>query len=404
MIGAVLKIAMRALARNKGRSALTMLGIIIGVASVIAMVGLGQGAQKQVQQQIESMGTNMLIISAGSQRMGGVRAGAGTSTTLTPDDLDAILRDAPAVSAISPSVSVPVTLVFGNGNWSTRAEGVAPSNLAIRNRSIASGELFTDADVRTAARVVVIGQTVARELFAGSDPVGQTVRVRNLPFRVVGVLTPKGQTQWGQDQDDTLLMPYTTAMKKLLSTQYVTQAYVSAISADATFEAESQIAGILRQRHNIRAGQEDDFNVRNLTDVAESAEATTRVMTMLLGSIAGVSLLVGGIGIMNIMLVSVTERTREIGIRMAVGAKSKHIRVQFILESLVLGLAGGIAGIVLGVGVAAVTSGVFGWPVITSPTAVMISALFSMMIGVFFGYYPARKAAALDPIEALRFE
>jgi putative ABC transport system permease protein len=404
MIGAVLKIAMRALARNKGRSALTMLGIIIGVASVIAMVGLGQGAQKQVQQQIESMGTNMLIISAGSQRMGGVRAGAGTSTTLTPDDLDAILRDAPAVSAISPSVSVPVTLVFGNGNWSTRAEGVAPSNLAIRNRSIASGELFTDADVRTAARVVVIGQTVARELFAGSDPVGQTVRVRNLPFRVVGVLTPKGQTQWGQDQDDTLLMPYTTAMKKLLSTQYVTQAYVSAISADATFEAESQIAGILRQRHNIRAGQEDDFNVRNLTDVAESAEATTRVMTMLLGSIAGVSLLVGGIGIMNIMLVAVTERTREIGIRMAVGAKSKHIRVQFILESLVLGLAGGIAGIVLGVGVAAVTSGVFGWPVITSPTAVMISALFSMMIGVFFGYYPARKAAALDPIEALRFE
>ena len=254
------------------------------------MVGLGQGAQKQVQQQIESMGTNMLIISAGSQRTGGVRAGAGTSTTLTPDDLDAILRDAPAVSAISPSVSVPVTLVFGNGNWSTRAEGVAPSNLAIRNRSIASGEFFTDADVRTAARVVVIGQTVAQELFAGSDPVGQTVRVRNLPFRVVGVLTPKGQTQWGQDQDDTLLMPYTTAMKKLLSTQYVPQAYVSAISADATFEAESQIAGILRQRHNIRAGQEDDFNVRNLTDVAESAEATTRVMTMLLGSIAGVSL------------------------------------------------------------------------------------------------------------------
>ena len=404
MIGAVLKIAMRALARNKGRSALTMLGIIIGVASVIAMVGLGQGAQKQVQQQIESMGTNMLIISAGSQRMGGVRAGAGTSTTLTPDDLEAILRDAPAVSAISPSVSVPVTLVFGNGNWSTRAEGVAPSNLAIRNRSIVSGELFTDADVRTAARVVVIGQTVARELFAGSDPVGQTVRVRNLPFRVVGMLTPKGQTQWGQDQDDTLLMPYTTAMKKLLSTQYVTQAYVSATSADATFEAESQIAGILRQRHNIRAGQEDDFNVRNLTDVAESAEATTRVMTMLLGSIAGVSLLVGGIGIMNIMLVSVTERTREIGIRMAVGAKSKHIRIQFILESLVLGLAGGIAGIVLGVGVAAMTSGVFGWPVITSPTAVMVSALFSMMIGVFFGYYPARKAAALDPIEALRFE
>jgi len=404
MIGAVLKIAMRALARNKGRSALTMLGIIIGVASVIAMVGLGQGAQKQVQQQIESMGTNMLIISAGSQRSGGVRAGAGTSTTLTPDDLDAIVREAPAVSAISPSVSVPVTLVFGNGNWSTRAEGVAPSTLAIRNRSVASGEFFTEADVRTAARVAVVGETVSRELFAGGDPVGQTVRVRNLPFRVVGVLSPKGQTQWGQDQDDTVLIPYTTAMKKLLSTPYVSQAYVSASSSAATFEAESQISGILRQRHNIRAGQEDDFSVRNLTDIAESAQATTRIMTLLLGSIAGVSLLVGGIGIMNIMLVSVTERTREIGIRMAVGAKSKHVRTQFLLESLVLGLAGGIAGILLGIGIATITSNVFGWPVTTSPVAICTSALFSMMIGVFFGYYPARKAAALDPIEALRFE
>ena len=404
MIGAVLKIAMRALARNKGRSALTMLGIIIGVASVIAMVGLGQGAQKQVQQQIESMGTNMLVISAGSQRTGGVRGGAGTSMTLTPDDLEAILRDAPAVSAISPSVSVPVTLVFGNGNWSTRAEGVAPSTLAIRNRSVSSGEFFTDVDVRTAARVAVIGETVARELFSGSDPVGQTIRVRNLPFRVVGVLSPKGQTQWGQDQDDTVLIPYTAAMKKLLSTQYVSQAYVSATSSQATFEAESQIGAILRQRHNIRQGQEDDFSVRNLTDIAESAQATTRVMTMLLGSIAGVSLLVGGIGIMNIMLVSVTERTREIGIRMAVGAKSKHVRTQFLLESLVLGLAGGILGIGLGIGISTVTSNVFGWPVITSPTAMAASALFSMMIGVFFGYYPARKAAALDPIEALRFE
>ncbi len=404
MIGAVLKIALRALARNKGRSALTMLGIIIGVASVIAMVSLGQGAQTQVQQQIESMGTNMLIISAGSQRTGGVRGGAGTSTTLTLDDLQAIQRDAPAVTSISPSVTVPVTLIFGNGNWGTRAEGVAPTYLAIRNRSVSSGEFFTDTDIRTAARVAVIGETVSRELFAGADPVGQTVRVRNLPFRVVGVLTAKGQTQWGQDQDDTVLIPYTTAMKKLLSTQYISLAYVSAGSTQATFDAETEIGGILRQRHNIRSGQEDDFTVRNLTDIAESAEATTRIMTMLLGSIAGVSLLVGGIGIMNIMLVSVTERTREIGIRMAVGAKSKHVRTQFLLESLVLGLAGGIVGITLGIGLSAVTSKVFGWPVITSATAVVVSALFSMMIGVFFGYYPAKKAAALDPIEALRFE
>jgi putative ABC transport system permease protein len=404
MIGAVLKIALRALARNKGRSALTMLGIIIGVASVIAMVSLGQGAQKQVQQQIESMGTNMLIISAGSQRTGGVRSGAGTSTTLTPEDLQAILRDAPAVADLSPSVNVPVTLVFGNGNWSTRAEGVAPSYPSIRNWTVASGEFFTEADVRTAARVAVIGQTVVNQLFGGGEPIGQTIRVRNLPFRVVGVLGAKGQSQFGQDQDDTVFIPYTTAMKKLLSTQYVPTAYVSASDSQATFVAETQISEILRQRHNIRPGEENDFTVRNLTDLANSAEQTTQIMTMLLGSIAGVSLLVGGIGIMNIMLVSVTERTREIGIRMAVGAKSKHVRTQFLLESLVLGLAGGLIGIAAGVGLSALTSSVFGWPVTTSPTAVFASAIFSMAIGVFFGYYPARKAAALDPIEALRFE
>jgi putative ABC transport system permease protein len=404
MIGAVLKIALRALARNKGRSALTMLGIIIGVASVIAMVSLGQGAQKQVQQQIESMGTNMLIISAGSQRTGGVRSGAGTSTTLTPEDLQAILRDAPAVADLSPSVNIPVTLVFGNGNWSTRSEGVAPSYPSIRNWTIASGEFFTEADVRTAARVAVIGQTVANQLFGGGEPIGQTIRVRNLPFRVVGVLGAKGQSQFGQDQDDTVFIPYTTAMKKLLSTQYVPTAYVSAADSQATFVAETQISEILRQRHNIRPGEENDFTVRNLTDLANSAEQTTQIMTMLLGSIAGVSLLVGGIGIMNIMLVSVTERTREIGIRMAVGAKSKHVRTQFLLESLALGLAGGLIGIAAGVGLSALTSSVFGWPVTTSPTAVFASAIFSMAIGVFFGYYPARKAAALDPIEALRFE
>jgi putative ABC transport system permease protein len=400
----VMKIALGALTRNKVRSALTMLGIIIGVASVIAMVSLGQGAQKQVQDQISSMGTNLLIVSAGSQRgAGGVRAGGGTASTITLEDVDAI-RQQPAVSAVSPGVTASVTLVAGNQNWTTRAEGVAPSYLGIRNRAVAAGTFFTDSDVRSAARVAVIGKTIADQLMLGSDAVGQMIRVRNLPFRVVGVLAAKGQSSFGQDQDDTLLIPYTTAMKKLLSTQYVPQGYVSAGSTQATFEAETQIGDILRQRHNIRSGQDDDFNVRNLTDIAESAEATTRVMTMLLGSIAGVSLLVGGIGIMNIMLVSVTERTREIGIRMAVGAKSKHVRTQFLLESLVLGFTGGVVGIALGIGLSAVTSKVFGWPVITSPTAVVVSALFSMMIGVFFGYYPAKKAAALDPIEALRFE
>ena len=400
----VLKIALRALARNKVRSALTMLGIIIGVASVIAMVSLGQGAQKQVQDQISSMGTNMLIVSAGSQRQsGGVRGGGGTSTTLTPDDAAAI-AGAPAVSDVSPAVTAPVTLVFGNQNWTTRAEGVAPAYLSIRNRAIAAGDIFTEGEVRTAARVAVIGQTVADQLFAGADPVGQTIRVRNLPFRIVGVLEAKGQSQWGQDQDDTLLIPYTTAIKKLLSQTHVSTIYVAAPSAEQTFAAEEQVATMLRQRHNIRSGQEDDFSVRNLTDIAEAAQATTRVMTMLLGSIAGVSLLVGGIGIMNIMLVSVTERTREIGIRMAVGARSKHVERQFLIESVALGLAGGFTGIVLGVGISLALSGVFNWPTLISPVAVVVSAIFSMAIGVFFGFYPARKAANLDPIEALRFE
>jgi putative ABC transport system permease protein len=403
MIGPVVKIALRALARNKVRSALTMLGIIIGVASVIAMVGLGQGAQRQVQDQISSMGTNMLIVSAGSQRTGGVRGGAGSASTITVEDVEAI-GQSPAVAAVSPSVSASVTLVYGNQNWTTRAEGVAPSYLNIRNRGVASGEFFTPGDVRTAARVAVIGQTVADNLFAGSDPVGQTLRVRNLPFRVIGVLAAKGQTQWGQDQDDTVLVPYTTAMKKLLSTVYVPTVYVSATSEEATTQAEQQINTLLTQRHNIRQGQEPDFSVRNLTEVAEAAEATTRVMTMLLGSIAGVSLLVGGIGIMNIMLVSVTERTREIGIRMAVGARSKAVQNQFLIESVVLGLAGGVTGIVLGMGTSIVLAKVFNWPSLISPTAVFVSAAFSMAIGVFFGFYPAKKAANLDPIEALRFE
>ncbi len=404
MIASVLKIAMRALARNKARSALTMLGIVIGVAAVIAMVSLGQGAQEQVQEQIASMGTNMLIVSAGSQNSGGLRGGAGTSTTLTPEDVQAVLRDDPSVRAASPSVGVGVTLVFGNQNWTTRAEGVGTQYPDIRNRGVVSGEFFTDADVTTAARVAVIGQTVADQLFPGIDPVGQSLRVRNLPFRVIGVLERKGQTQWGSDQDDTLVIPYTTAMKKLLSTTYLPTIYISAATPEATKTAEQQVGDTLRARHNIRPGQPDDFNVRNLTDVADTAEATTRVMTLLLGGIAAVSLLVGGIGIMNIMLVSVTERTREIGIRMAVGARAKHVQYQFLIESLVLGLAGGLGGILLGLCVSLVLSAGFGWPQLISPLAVAGSALFSMTIGVFFGYYPAKKAANLDPIEALRFE
>jgi putative ABC transport system permease protein len=404
MIGPVLKIALRALARNKVRSALTMLGIIIGVASVIAMVSLGQGAQKQVQERIASMGTNLLIVSAGSQTSGGVRGGAGSRTTLVPEDVEAIVRESPAVAAASPSVSTSATLIFGNQNWTTRAEGVGISYLKVRARDVSSGTFFTDTDVRSAARVVVIGQTVVNEVFGGADPVGQTMRLRNLPFRVVGVLAAKGQTQWGQDQDDTVVIPYTTVMKKLLATTYIPTAYISAVSSEASSAAEEQIKDVLRRRHNIRSGQEDDFTVRNLSDVAEMAEETAGVMTLLLGGIAGVSLLVGGIGIMNIMLVSVTERTREIGIRMAVGARTAHVKYQFLIESVVLGLAGGLAGILVGIGASIIMSRLFQWPQLISPLATVGSALFSIAIGVFFGYYPARKAAALDPIEALRFE
>jgi len=332
-----------------------------------------------------------------------VRSGSGTASTLDLADVEAIAQ-ASAVSSVSPSVTASVTLVSGNQNWTTRAEGVAPSYLTIRSRNLSSGVFFSSSDVRSSARVAVIGQTVADQLLLGSDPVGQTIRVRNLTFRIIGVLAAKGQTSFGQDQDDTILIPHTTAMKKLLAATYVPTIYVSATDQQATFAAEEQIRTILRQRHNKRDGQEDDFNIRNLTDVAEAAQETTRVMTILLGSIAGVSLLVGGIGIMNIMLVSVTERTREIGIRMAVGARSASVQNQFLIESLVLGLAGGAAGILFGVAVSMLLSKVFDWPALISPAAVIVSAIFSMAIGVFFGYYPARKAANLDPIEALRFE
>jgi putative ABC transport system permease protein len=381
-----------------------MLGIIIGVSSVIAMVSLGQGAQQQVEQQISSMGTNMLIVQAGSQQTAGVRGGAGSNTTLTPEDLEAIGRELPSVAAVSPGVSTSVTAIAGNQNWSTRGEGVSPDFLLIRNRTVTQGVFLSDADVRSAARVVVLGKTVSDALFPGLDPVGQTLRIRNLPFKVIGVLDPKGQSSMGQDQDDTVLMPYTTAMKKLQAITYVPMGFVSAVSAEATTQAQSEIEALLRTRHKIRANEADDFTVRNLTEVAEAAQSTTQILTLLLGCVAGVSLLVGGIGIMNIMLVSVTERTREIGIRMAVGARTAHVRNQFLIEALILGLSGGVLGILGGVAVSITIAVVFGWPQLLSPTAMFGSALFSMAIGIFFGYYPARKAADLDPIDALRFE
>jgi putative ABC transport system permease protein len=402
----IIRIAFRALARNKMRAALTMLGIIIGVSAVIAMVSIGQGAQASVQAQIENMGTNLLFISAGAQNVGGVRSGAGDTgtNTLTAEDLDAIRREVPSVAMVTPNVNARSQLVSGNLNWSTSVQGVSEQFPDVRKWTVQSGEFFAETDVRTAARVIVIGQTIADNLFPGMDPVGQTVRVMNLPFRVVGVMTRKGQDPQGRDQDDTAFAPYTTVQKKILGSPRLQIAYVSAISQDATYTAQTQITELLRQRHKLSANDANDFTVRNMTDVAEAANETNNIMTILLGSIAGVSLLVGGIGIMNIMLVSVTERTREIGIRMAIGARSSAVRTQFLIESIVLSLTGGFAGILLGIAASLAIPLMLGWPTLVSTTAIVGSVIFSAAVGIFFGYYPARKAAALDPIEALRYE
>ena len=402
----IFRVAIRALGRNKARSALTMLGIVIGVGAVIAMVSIGQGAQASVQEQIANVGTNLLFLRAGSQNVGGVQTGTDDSgsRSLKVEDIEAIRREIPSVAMASPSVSARVQIIAGNQNWRTSVQGVAEQFPEIRKWSVASGRFFADTDIATAARVAVIGQTIANNLFPGMEPVGQTIRVRDLPFLVVGVMAPRGQDQEGRDQDDLILAPYTTVQKKLLAITYVQSALVSATSPDSTKIAEQQITDLLRQRHKLAPNQENDFSVRNMTDIAEAADATNRIMILLLGSIASVSLLVGGIGIMNIMLVSVTERTREIGIRMAVGARSSAVRVQFLIESIMLSLAGGLIGIIVGVGISLVVPSMLGWPTLVSPVAILGSVVFSAAVGIFFGYYPARKAAALDPIDALRYE
>ena len=402
----IIRVAFRALVRNKMRAALTMLGIIIGVSAVIAMVSIGQGAQQSVQDQIASIGTNLLFVSAGAQNVGGVRTGTGDTgtNTLTVEDLDAIKREVPSVSMVTPTVNTRSQLIFGSQNWNTQIQGVSEQYPDIRKWTVQDGSFFTDADVRTAARVIVVGQTIADNLFPGTSAVGQTVRVKELPFRVVGVMARKGQDQQGRDQDDTAFAPYTTVQKKILGSPRVQVAYVSAISPDATYTAQVQIGQLLRQRHKLGPQDADDFSVRNMSDIADAANQTNSIMTMLLASIASVSLVVGGIGIMNIMLVSVTERTREIGIRMAIGARSSAVRTQFLIESVVLSLTGGLIGILLGLGVSLLIPSLLGWPTLVSTAAVIGSVIFSAAVGIFFGYYPARKAAALDPIDALRYE
>jgi putative ABC transport system permease protein len=398
------RLALRALARNKMRSALTMLGIIIGVGAVIAVVSIGQGAQYMVQQGIQAMGTNVVFVAAGSGRPGGIRVGYGGVKTLTIDDMKAILREIPLIKEAAPSVSSRRQVIYGNQNWSTSVTGTTPNFFEIRNWSIQAGSVFSDEEVDLAANVCVIGTTVARNLFLDENPVGKTMRIGNLPFRVDGVLESKGQNVIGQDQDDAIYAPYTTVQRKISGITWVQFINASAISPVASVAAVNPITSLLRERHRIRPGDDDDFFVRTQSEVAALMNQTQSVMTLLLGGIASVSLLVGGIGIMNIMLVSVTERTREIGVRMAVGATERDVQRQFLVEAVTLSMMGGVIGIFFGLVGSALISNFLSWPTLVSIKAIITAAIFSAAVGIFFGYYPARKAARLDPIEALRYE
>ena len=396
---------MRALARNKLRSSLTMLGIIIGVGAVIAMVSVGQGAQDQAQKQIAALGSNMLFVGAGTVNRGGMHMGWGATKSLIYEDMTAIQRECPAVQAAAPGAQAGAQVVFGNDNWATQITGTEPQYFEIRSWPFQEGTSFAQADVELAANVAVIGETVRKNLFGATDPIGETIRINNLPFRVTGVLTPKGTAAaMGNDQDDTVIIPITTLQKKVTGQDWLRWIMVSAISRDGSYAAQQQITALLRDRHRIRPGEDDDFFVRNLADMADLADQQARLFTVLLASIASISLLVGGIGIMNIMLVSVTERTREIGIRMAIGATEGDVQQQFLTEAVVLSLLGGGIGICMGLTASYLITQTLGWPVLVSPIAIVTAVLFSMAVGIFFGFYPARKAARLDPIEALRYE
>jgi putative ABC transport system permease protein len=400
----ILKIALRALARNKMRSSLTMLGIIIGVAAVIAMVGVGQGARKQVADQIAAMGSNMLFVGSGTVTRGGMHMGWGATKTLVMDDVTAILRECPSVKDAAPGSGSSAQIVFGNDNWFTQITGTTPQYFEIRNYNFAGGGPFTQSDVEQAANVAVIGETVRKNLFGAVNPVGQIVRIKNLPFRVVGLLEPKGQGAMGNDQDDLVILPITTLQKKMTGDTWLRFILVSAVSKEATYSAKQQIEVLLRDRHKIRPGTDDDFVVRNLADLAAAFDETQSTMTMLLAATASVALIVGGIGIMNIMLVSVTERTREIGIRVAIGATEADVQRQFLTEAVVLSCMGGLVGIFCGIGVSILITNLAGWAVLISPYSIVAAVVFSMAVGIFFGYYPAVKASRLDPIEALRYE
>ena len=397
-------IATDSLMRHKTRALLTMLGIIIGVGDVVAMVAVGNGAQAAVDAQIASLGTNVLMIFPGAAFRGGVSSGSGGYTNLNEGDIEAIREQSPAVAAISPMVRTSRQVVAGNLNWSTSIQGGNTDFFIIRDWSLGSGDLFTEQDVRSATKVCLVGQTVVQNLFPNQDPVGQMIRIQKLPFKVIGTLTPKGQTAMGQDQDDIIIAPYTTVQRKVLGSDHFGSVVMSAVSKERLSDAQEQASEVLRLRHRLQPWEDDDFTIRNQSDIASAANETSRVMTILLASIASVSLLVGGIGIMNIMLVSVTERTREIGIRKSIGARRRDILQQFLIEAIMLSVVGGIVGVGLGVGASGLISRFAGWPVFVSIDSVALAFCFSAAVGMFFGYYPARKASGLDPIEALRYE
>lgn len=400
----ILRIAFDALLRNKMRSILTMLGIIIGVGAVIAMVAIGQGAQVSVDAQISSLGSNVLMVFPGSSSRGGVMGGGGTGASLTEEDQEAVKEQCPAVAYVSPQVGSGAQVVFGNLNWGTRIQGGTVDFFAIRDWRLDAGDFFTDQDVRAATKVCLLGQTLVDQLFEGSNPVNQTIRIRNIPFRVIGTLKSKGQNAMGQDQDDLIIIPYTTLQKRLMGHTHSWGFIASAVSKSQIPLAQQQMTDLLRMRHKLGPMDDNDFTIRNQTEIADAQSATTKIMTTLLASIASVSLLVGGIGIMNIMLVSVTERTREIGIRMSIGARKRDILTQFLMEAIVMSLLGGLIGIGFGVAGSSLVSKIAGWPTFITANSILIAVFFSMIVGVFFGFYPARKASMLHPIDALRYE
>jgi len=400
----LVKVAFKNIMRNRMRSFLTMLGMIIGVASVIALLSLGAGTQSDIEGQVKSLGTNLIMIMPAWGRTGGVSRGAGSMNTLSMKDVAALEKDATLIDQVSPIVRVNDQVIAGRNNWATSIMGVAPNYIEIRSWPVESGSFFTERDVRTRNKVAVLGKTVVDQLFPDQNPIGASIRIRNVPFKVIGVLSSKGQNQMGSDQDDIVVAPSTTVLYRLGDGQTVGSLIASAVSSDVIDQAEAEITKILRQQHRLAGSEEDDFHMHSQTEINEMATSITKMLTVLLGSIAGVSLIVGGIGIMNIMLVSVTERTREIGIRLAIGARESDVLVQFLIEAVIISLIGGVMGIMVGVGSGAIISKFINSSLLVQPGVVSVAFFVSGAIGVFFGFYPARKAAALDPIEALRYE